>query len=352
MTSFALPVAAAPATAHATARVTLDGIARAAVALPASLRDTPLLASDAVSARLGARVLLKLETLGPVRSFKGRGTDWYVTRLCEQPAADRPGALVCASAGNFGQGLALAGARRGIPVTVFAAESANPLKIERMRALGATVVLAGRDFDAAKEAAQAHVEQSRGATRQAAGARFVEDGREPAIAEGAGTIAVELLRDLAARGEPAPDALLVPVGNGALLAGIARWMRAHAPSTRLVAVCAEGAPAMALSMRDGRLTTTPEARTIADGIGVRVPVPEALDDLRGLVDEVRLVPDAAIVEAMRILWREHGLLVEPAGAAGLAALVADRAAWAGRTVATPLCGGNVTDAQVREWLLT
>ena len=342
-----MATALTPAARHASAasRITIDGIAAAATALHPAVRDTPLVDSDALAAQLGARVLLKLETLGPVRSFKGRGTDWFVTRLLSDGAP--PTAMICASAGNFGQGLAWAGARRGVPVTVFAAESANPLKIERMRALGATVVLAGHDFDAAKAAAQAHA-----AERAAEGVRFVEDGREPPIAEGAGTIALELLRDAAARGLPTPDVLLVPLGNGALLAGMAHWVRARSPGTRLVAVCAEGAPAMARSIAEGRPVTTASAATIADGIGVRVPVPEALDDLRGMVDEIRLAADTAIVETMRLLWRAHGLVVEPAGVAGLAALVADRAAWRGATVATPLCGGNVTDAQMRDWLLS
>lgn len=340
------------------ARVTTAGIARAARTIDAAVRDTPLVDGGPLLAALGAtagattaRLLLKLETLGPVRSFKGRGTDWFVARLLEGRAAGgaAPPALVCASAGNFGQGLAWAGVRRGLPVTVFAATTANALKVARMRALGATVILEGRDFDAAKDAARAHVE---GVERTGTGgAIFVEDGREPAIAEGAGTIALELLRDAAARGLPAPDVLLVPLGNGALLAGVARWVRAESPATRIVAVCAAGAPAMARSIAEGRPVSTPEVATIADGIGVRVPVPEALDDLRGMVDEVRLVADDAIVQAMRLLWRAHGLVVEPAGAAGLAALVAEPAGFAGATVATPLCGGNVTDEQAARWLL-
>ena len=348
-------------TGSAAARISTAGIARAAGTIDPAVRDTPLVDGAPLVAALAgaagpsaARLLLKLETLGPVRSFKGRGTDWFVARLVESCAAEgvRPPALVCASAGNFGQGLAWAGARRGIPVTVFAATSANPLKVARMRAFGATVVLEGRDFDAAKDAARAHVGRAEASHPDASGrAIFVEDGREPAIAEGAGTIALELLRDAAARGLPAPDVLLVPLGNGALLAGIARWMRAESPRTRLVAVCAAGAPAMARSIAEGRVVSTPEVTTIADGIGVRVPVPEALDDLRGMIDEVRLVSDEAIVEAMRLLWHAHGLVVEPAGAAGLAALVADPNAFGGATVATPLCGSNVTDEQAARWLL-
>lgn len=325
------------------ARILPTAIEAAWRALPDAVRDTPLLDATTVAAATGAaRVLLKLETLGPVRSFKARGADWFVHGLLEQGGAV-PAELVCASAGNFGQGLAWAGTRRGIRVTVFAAESANPLKVERMRALGATVRLVGRDFDAAKDAARAHAAEH--------GLPFVEDGREPAIAEGAGTIALELLRDAATRGLPAPDALLVPLGNGALLAGIAHWVRAHAPGTRLMGVAAAGAPAMVRSMEAGTLVTSDAVDTIADGIGVRVPVPEALDDLRGMVDALVLVEDVAIRDAMRLLWRTHGLVVEPAGAAGLAALLADPARWRGATVATPLCGGNVTDADAARWLL-
>ena len=178
------------------------------------------------------------------------------------------------------------------------------------------------------------------------GWRFVEDGREAEIAEGAGTIALELCR------WPEPfDALLVPLGNGALLSGVGTWMKVHAPSTQVIGVCAEGAPAMALSLREGVTRTTQRVDTIADGIAVRVPVEEALSDLAGVVDDVLLVDDGTMVEAMRLLFWKMGLVVEPAGAAGLAVLLAYRERFAGALVATPLCGGNLTGQQARQWLL-
>jgi threonine dehydratase len=274
-----------------------------------------------------------VETVNPIRSFKGRGTDFFAAQL---PADSPP--LVCASAGNFGQGLAHAARRHGLRLVVFAARTANPLKAQRMRRLGADVRLAGDDFDAAKEHARAFA--------AAGGGLFVEDGREVAIAEGAGSLAVELCR------WPQPfDFLLVPVGNGALLAGAGRWVKACSPATRVVGVCAAGAPAMALSLREGRMVTTPSADTVADGIAVRVPVPEALDDLAGVVDEMLLVEDAVLVEAVRAVFRHHGLVVEPSGAAGLAAVLADRERFRGARVATPLCGGNVTAEQARAWFL-
>lgn len=323
----------------AAARIRLAGIAAAAEAMDPAFAHTPQFESDALCERLGMRMLVKVETLNPIRSFKGRGTDHLLNRLGRGGAADSATELVCASAGNFGQGLAWAGRRRGMAVRVFAAENANALKVERMRQLGARVRLAGRDFDAAKDAARDYVVSQPGAL-------FIEDGREPAIAEGAGTIAVELDR------WPEPlDAVLVPLGNGALLAGMGTWLRAHRPETRIIGVCAAGAPAMALSMDAGRPVTTAEADSIADGIAVRVPVPEALDDLRAVVDEVLLVDEAAIVDAMRLVFETLGLVVEPAGVVGIAAAATHGARFAGARVATPLCGGNVTSRQARRWLL-
>lgn len=316
------------------ARLSAARIEEAAARIDAAFTGTPQFESDPLGAAAGARVLLKVETATPIRSFKGRGADWFVQRLLAEEG--RPSALVCASAGNFGQGVAWAARRHALPVVVFAAEGASARKVEAMRALGADVRLAGADFDAAKDAARAHAE--------AVGARFVEDGREVAVAEGAGTIAVEL----ATAG--AFDLLLAPLGNGALLAGMATWLKARRPSVRVVGVCAAGAPAMALSLRAGRPVTTARVDTVADGIAVRVPVPEAIDDLRGRVDDVLLVEEPELLRALRVLFQAHGLIAEPAGAAGIAALLAHAHRFAGARVAIPVCGGNLTDAQLRRWL--
>jgi threonine dehydratase len=312
------------------ARLAAERIAEAYRVIDPVFRDSPQLEFPALSARLGAATLLKVETLNPIRSFKGRGCSYLVHGLRGRTP------LVCASAGNFGQGLAFSARARGIALTVFAAENANPLKVERMRGFGATVVLAGGDFDEAKAAARAHAAER--------GAAFIEDGDAPAIAEGAGTIALELLR------APDPlDAVVVPLGNGSLLNGIGTWMRAHAPETRVIGVVAQGAPAMARSWRSGGVVITTSAETIADGIAVRVPVPRALADMRGLVDDVLEVPDAAMLRAMRLLMMETGLLTEPAGAAGLAAILEHAPLFAGRRIATILCGSNVSEAQFAAW---
>jgi threonine dehydratase len=233
--------------------------------------------------------------------------------------------------------MAYAARKRGVNVTVFAAHTANPLKVERMRALGARVVLHGGDFSEAKEGAVQHA--------AATGAFFVEDGVLSAIAEGAGTIAVELDR----MGEPL-DACLVPLGDGSLINGMGMWLKRSSPATKVTAVCPAGAPSMFMSWRAGKPVSTPSIDTIADGIAVRIPVPEALEIMRSTVDDVMLVTDDEIIEAMRWIHRDAGLVVEPAGAAGIAAVAKLRNELAGKQVAVPLTGGNVTDEQLRTWL--
>ena len=205
-----------------------------------------------------------------------------------------------------------------------------------MRALGAEVI-GGEDFDAAKGIARAE------AARR--GVRFVEDSRDPEPTEGAGTIGLEWLEF-----PERLDALLVALGNGAMLAGIATVIKGRMPGTRVIAVGATGAPAMVESLRCGRMVTHERIATIADGIGVRVPVPEAPADLAGLVDDFILVPDALTPRAMRLLHRHAGLVAEPSGAVGLAGIMQERERFQGQTVGTVICGGNLTPEQMRAWL--
>lgn len=310
-------------------------IAAAAAAILPEFRSTPLTRHDALDDATGARLWAKVETLTPIRSFKGRGADWFMARAAAD-GDDRP--LVAASAGNFGQGLAYVATRRGRQLTVFAAETANELKVAAMRRLGAEIRQHGRDFDAAKEAARAYAARN--------GGRFVEDGAEASIAEGAGTIAWEI--DAAG---VRPDFMLIPLGNGALATGMGAWIKSTGAATRVIAVAASGAPAMAQSFAAGRCIETSEAATIADGIAVRVPVPAAVAAMAATVDEVLTVDEDAIRAAMRLVHRRLGLVVEPAGVAGLAALLSDAGRFKGSTVATPLCGGNLTDEQIARWLV-
>lgn len=313
-------------------RLSLERIAQATTVIDPVFLSSPQFHAEPLDRLTGARVVVKVETVNPIRSFKGRGTEFFAASL---PPRGEP--LVCASAGNFGQGLAYSARKRGIPITVFAAENANPLKVQRMRDFGATVRLEGFDFDAAKAAARAYA--------ATVGARFVEDGREVEIAEGAGTIAVELLR-----GAAAFDALLIPLGDGALVTGMGAWTKQRAPGTRVIAVVARGAPALERSWRAGAVVTTEHADTIADGIAAREPVPEVIGDLRATVDDVLLVDDETLIRAMRLVFESLGLMIEPAGIAGFAALLEYPERFRGSYVATPLCGGNVTAEQGARWI--
>jgi threonine dehydratase len=315
-------------TGGVSSQVVSERIERAPRLIDPVFLGTPQYRSAGLSAIAGACVVLKVETLNPIRSFKGRGTSLLVATL-----KDRGIPLVCASAGNFGQGLAYAARSHGVEVHVWTASDANPFKLARMRQLGARVHVHDGDFDDAKEAGRLDAQQRDW--------HFVEDGVEAAIAEGAGTIALEL-------GEL--DALVVPVGNGSLINGIGRWLRHRHPATRLIAAGAVGAPAMEIAWRTGAMDPAP-ADTIADGIAARVPVPQALELMRELVDDFWLVDDDGIVEAMRLVFEHEGLVVEPAGAAGLAALLAHREELAGLHVGVPLCGANVAPERAREWLL-
>ena len=276
---------------------------------------------EALSRRIGVNTVLKVETINPIRSFKGRGSDYLLHRL---GGAVKP--IVCASAGNFGQGMAYACRKRGVPITVFASDKASRLKLDRMRELGARIELVVGDFDQAKDAARRHAGET--------GKLFIEDGLLGPIGEGAGTIALELTD----RDEPL-DAIFVPLGNGSLVNGVGTWMKHASPNTKVIAVCAEGAPSMGLSWKARKAVEAP-AETIADGISVRTPIPAAVEITLQTVDEVMLVDDGAMRTWMGHLLGDAGLVVEPAAAAGVAAIAEAAGRWKGKRVATVLTGGN------------
>src|SRR5262245_25224609 len=309
-------------------RLSLEHIAEAAKVIDPVFLNSPQFLVESLSQRLGCRLVVKVETLNPIRSFKGRGTEYLVASLTGRSH------VVCATAGNFGRGMAYAARKRKLPITIFVAANANPFKVERMRAMGADVRIA--EGDAALAASEFAAKN---------GAHLVVDGRDAAIGEGAGTIAIELLRG------PEPfDAILVPLGDGSLLAGVARWVKQHHPATEMIGVCAQGAPAMERSWRSGRVQEVPRVNTIADGLEVSIPYAEAVADITGQVDDILLAEDSTMLEVMRLVHHELGIVLEPSGAAGVAALMANRERFAGKLVATILTGGNITREQIQQWL--
>ena len=315
-------------------RLELDRIRRALEAVDPVFLGSPQYASAPLGAALGCSITLKVETLNPVGSFKGRGTETVMSWLAQR--ADPP-AAVCASAGNLGLALAYSGVQRGIPVTVVAAETANRLKIERIRALGATVRIEGDDIEDARRLASDTAERE--------GSYLVEDSLDLLTCDGAGTIGLELFartREL--------DVVVLALGGGALASGIGCVAKSLAPDVEVVAVQPAGAPAMALSWRSGAVVETETIDTIADGVAGRCPIPEVLDDLLVVVDDVVLVREESIKAGMRLLYRSAGLIVEPSAALGVAAVLENRERFGGRRVATVICGSNVMTGDFERWV--
>ena len=295
--------------------------------------NSPQYNCEPLSDILGCVLTLKVETANPIRSFKGRGANYLVQSMRHDEHR-----IVSASAGNWGQALAYCCRQSNRELIMFASVNANPLKLERMRALGADVRLSGDDFDASKIAAASFAATG--------GFRMVADGLDPEASIGAGTIAIELLQN----GAPY-DAILVPTGNGAMLTGIGRWIKAASPQTKVIGVQSSGADAMEKSWRSGKIIVHDAVSTIADGIAVRVPIPEAVGDMHDTVDDVLLVDDHHILQAMKLVFEKAGLLVEPSGAAGVAAIVSRQQEFRNLRVATILCGGNMTADQINKWIL-
>src|ERR1051326_3308699 len=285
-------------------RIRIEAIREAAGVIDPVFLRTPQFVAESLSRLVGCRVVGKVEVANPIRCFKGRGSEYVASKL---PEGAR---LITASAGNLGQAMAYSCRRRRQKLTVFASTLANPLKIERMRAFGAEVVLHGKDFDDAK------IEAKRVAARD--GIRMVEDSLDVETGEGAGTIGLEL-----SEFPERIDAALIAFGNGALACGIGRYLKHVRPQTRVIAVQAQGAPAMVESWQQRRIVRYESVATIADGMAIRIPIPECVNDMDGVIDEGVLVDDATIVRAMRLLHEHLGLVIEPSGAVGLAALLAD-----------------------------
>jgi threonine dehydratase len=245
--------------------------------------------------------------------------------------------VVCASAGNLGQALAYSGRSRNVDVTVTASAAANALKVAKMRELGATVVLVDGEIEAAVQAAVEHSDRT--------GAFLLEDSKNVDTCEGAATIGLEIAK------LPYPlDAVLVSLGGGAMATGIGFALQRLRPGVDVACVQPRNAPAMTLSYHAGRVVETGAPDTIADGVAGRNVIPEVLDDLLAVANDALLVSEESIMEGMRLLYLHSGLVVEPAAALGVAAILEAPERFAGKTVATVLCGGNVAPKDFDAWV--
>ncbi len=303
---------------------TLADIEAAAARLAGRLLETPCVESLTLGEIVGCRVFLKFENLQFTASFKERGALNKLAAMLD--AGERIEGVVAASAGNHAQGVAHHARRLGLAATIVMPRFTPMVKIERTRGFGADIVLHGDTFDEARAHA-IDLAAARGLT-------FVHAFDDPLVVAGQGTVALEMLRQ-----QPGLDTLVVAVGGGGLIAGIATAVRAMGAPIEIVGVQTARFPAMVNAVKG---TSHPQGTsTIAEGIAVGEPGAMTRDVVARLVDDLVLVDEGDLEQAVLMLLDIEKTVVEGAGAAGLAALLKDPARWAGRKVGLVLCGGNI-----------
>jgi threonine dehydratase len=303
--------------------VTCDDVRAARARIGDAIVHTPTLLSKTLSGITGANVWLKFENLQFTAAYKERGA---LNRLLILPNAQRERGVIAASAGNHAQGLAYHGARLGVPVTIVMPCPTPTVKVMQTEGHGATVVLHGEKFEDAFTHALT-LAQERGLT-------FVHPFDEPDIIAGQGTIALEMLE-----AAPEIDTLVVPIGGGGLISGMATAARGIRPDIRIIGVQAALYPSMYDHMKG---THHPcDGDTLAEGIAVKEPGLLTRRFVDALVDDIVLVDERTLEQAVSLLLQIEKTVVEGAGAAGLAAMLMHRELFAGRNVGMVLCGGNI-----------
>jgi threonine dehydratase len=315
--------------------VSFADIQQAAATIKGEVLRTPAIAAPALSLLTGAELVLKLETLHPTGSFKERGA---LNKLKSLTPEQRSAGVIAMSAGNHAQGVAYHARRLGIPATIVMPEGTPFTKVERTAAHGATVVLRGAGLGEARQEAAA--------IAAARGLAFVHPYDDRAIIAGQGTVALELLAD-----HPDLDVIIVPIGGGGLISGIAVAAESLSPSIEIIGVQAALYPSMRQALSgNGAQAEARGSQTIAEGIAVKEPGMLTKAICAALVSDIVLAEESAIERAIEILLEDQKLVVEGAGAAGLAALLSDPERFRGRKVALVLCGGNI-DARLLSSIL-
>lgn len=302
----------------------------AAVQLIASVQPpTPLMRSEPFSRSEGREVLLKLELLSPIRSFKHRGALVAVDRI----ARELPGTpIFTASTGNHGQGVAYAAAQVGLPVTVHSPTTAAAVKLAAMRSLGANVIVEGDDLDAAQKASEQAARNSGGV--------YIEDGENPDLMAGAATVVSEML----AAG-PGIDTLIVPIGGGNLIGGALLAVAASGRNIDVVGVQSANAPSATASWLAGRVVELP-CTTFAGGLATTRPGTVALDVMLAFLRRIAVVTEADLDTAMAAMFTAHGIQLEGASAAPFAALALYGDQIAGESIGLVVTGNWASAAEI------
>ncbi len=306
--------------------LSLEDVRAAAARIAGKVRRTPLIAAAPSKRALGAGpVSFKLECLQVTGSFKARGA---ISKLSTLSAAEIAKGLVTASGGNHGLAIAYAGWLTGRPATIFVPENVSPAKAAKIKEWGAELIVSGTVWDESNRAAMAHVAET--------GATYVHPFADPAIIAGQGTIALELFED-----DKAIDTLIVAIGGGGLIAGIATAAKALNPGIRIVGVEPTGAPTLHASLAAGRIVELAAITTTVPTMAARKTEAINFDIIRRHVEEIVLVSDEEMREAARYLWFESGLAVDLSGAAAVAALLTGRVrAEADRRACALVCGAG------------
>jgi threonine dehydratase len=302
---------------------TIDDIRAAAERIKGLVIRTPMLVSRTLSEIIGAEVWLKFENLQFTAAYKERGA---LNKLMQLSPEERERGVIAASAGNHAQAVAYHAKRLGIPATIVMPESTPTVKVTQTAGHGAEVVLHGDMFDDAYAKARELALEK--------GYVFVHPFDDPQIIAGAGTVALEMLEDA-----PDLDMIVVPIGGGGLMSGVSIASRAIKPDIELIGVEAELYPSMKCAIQGCHMPLGGD--TLAEGIAVKQPGELTSRILRDLANDVVLVPERDLERAVAMLVGIEKTVVEGAGAAGLAAMLADRERFAGKKVATLLCGGNI-----------
>ena len=305
--------------------VTIEAVRHAAASIAGAISHTPVVAAPGLSELAGIEIHLKLETLHRTGSFKERGA---LAKLLTLDAAERRAGVVAMSAGNHAQGLAYHAQRLGIPATIVMPEGTPFIKIDRTEAFGARVVLIGDSLSAARQAADA-LARDRGLV-------LVHPYDDPMVIAGQGTIALELLAD-----QPDLNTLVVPIGGGGLISGIAVAAKALDPKIEIIGVQSTLYPSMYRVIRGEDPGPPAAVATLAEGIAVKEPGRLTRHIVKALVSDILLVDDVSIEAAVETLLERQKLVVEGAGAAGVAAVLAAPERFRGRRVGIVICGGNI-----------
>lgn len=308
--------------------ISLDGIRATRARIAPRLRQTPLFAATRLAdPPTPADLLLKLECLQVSGSFKARGAAAKIGALSPEALAR---GLVTASGGNHGLAVSHAAVSAGVPVKVFVPQTTTPAKIDRLRGLGATVVVGGAVFDEAAEAARAEV--------QATGAAFIHPFADPAVVAGQGTLALEILDQLGGR---PPDAVLIAIGGGGLVTGMGVALKALAPATRVIGIEPVGCPTLHASLAAGHVVRLDRIATRVATMSCARTDDALFEVARQVIDEVVLVEDDDLLAAARWLWTECGIAADLSGAAAVAALRAGVVGFAaGERLVALVCGAG------------